>query len=177
MGTSSRRLSKLLTNGTSTDMTVNGSSTAVSFTLDPPPGVTYYVHQLILTIHSTGMDLATVAEIANFGAVGAALSNGIRVFESRGTPPVLVELFPTPVKRITDFYRYLDLMGQNDVRAHTDGIASGTDSFSVAIGWAPGRELVLRDSHADLLTVYVQDNLTSLTLFEAHAIGRQTQES
>ena len=176
MGTTSRRLSKLLTNGASSDMAVNGSGSPVSFTLDPPENTTYYVHQLILTIHSTGMDLSHATEMQKFGAVGAALTNGVRVFETRGMTPVQVDFFPTPVKRISDFFRYFDLMAQNDVRGHTDGIAPGTDSLSVVIGWAPGRELVLRSTHPDLLTVYIQDNLTSLTLFEAHAIGRQTFE-
>ncbi len=176
MGTSSRRLSKLLTNGASSDMTVDGSSSAVSFTLDPPDNTTFYIHQLTLTIHSTGMDLGTAAELRNFGAVAAALTNGIRVFETRGTTPVQVDFFPSPVKRITDFYRYLDLMGQTAIRGHTDGVAAGTDFLSVTIGWAPGRELVLRSTHPDLLTVYIQDDLTSLTLFEAHAVGRQTFE-
>lgn len=173
MSRTSRRLSALLTSAAgSADMTVDGSSTPVVFTLDPPAGVIYVVQQVILTLHSTSMDLTSAADLRVFGASGT-LSNGIQMYESRGTPAVEVQVFPTAVKRVVDFYRYLDLGVGDHIRGHTDGISAGTDFLSVAIGWDSGRELTLRSTEPDLLTLKVRDDLSGLTLFEAHAIGKQ----
>tara|TARA_R100000008_G_scaffold72079_2_gene50097 strand:- start:3514 stop:4041 length:528 start_codon:yes stop_codon:yes gene_type:complete len=168
-----RQLSVLLaTSGGSADLTVDGSSSAVSFTLSAPADVTYSINRLVLAIHSTNMDLGTAADFQKFGAVGAALTNGIRIFESRGTPAVNVELFPAPVKRIADFYRYVKAHASAHIRGHTDGVSAGVDSLSVVLDLGPN-PIVLRPNFPDVLTAYVQDDLTSLALFEVHAIGKQ----
>ena len=173
MGRSGRRLSLLLANGGSTAMNVNGASTPVEFTLDPGSQLAYRVYALVLTIHSTGMDLAA-ADFPIFGAVGAALTNGIRVFTSRGSPVVNVELFPTPVKKLSDFYRYTMWPEAGaQISGQTDGVASGTDVVRVVLSWPISDPLELRSRSTDKLTVRIADNLTSLALFEAHAIGTQ----
>mgnify|MGYP003660116145 CR=1 FL=1 len=173
MGRSGRRLSKLLANGASTTLAVNGSSTPVTFTLAPGNQVGYEVRALVLTFHSTAMDLGAAADMRVLGAAGL-LTNGIRVYESRGTPAVEVDIFPTPVKATVQFFRYATWSGAGvQVSGHTDGVAAGTDALSVTISWPIEDPLTLRSRSADTLTVRIADNLTGLALFEAHAVGRQ----
>ena len=174
MARSGRRLSVLLDNGGSTAMNVNGSVSPVTFTLDPGAQVAYRIYALVLTIHSTGMDLGTPADFQNFGAVGAALTNGIRIFTTRGNPAVNVELFPTPVKRLSDFYRYTTWPDSgSQISGQTDGVSAGTDVVRITLSWPVIDPLELRSRSSDKLTVRIADNLTSLALFEAHAIGTQ----
>tara|TARA_R110000751_G_scaffold22447_2_gene63315 strand:+ start:716 stop:1171 length:456 start_codon:yes stop_codon:yes gene_type:complete len=147
-------------------MAVNGSVTPVLFTLSPGTQITHQVQKLVLTLHSTSMDLTAAADVRVLGAAGA-LANGIRVYESRGAPTVDVDIFPTAVKKLVDFYRYGTVIG------YTDGIAAGTDVVSITIEWPEDDPLVLRSRSTDTLTVRIADNLAGLALFEAHAIGRQ----
>ena len=169
-----RHYSKLLTNSSSSSaMNVNGSSTAVSFTLTPPASVSVYVYELILTVHSTGMDFSSAAELRN---VGAALSNGVTVFESKGSPAVNVDLLPSPWKRMADTYRYASWVnGAQQLVAVTDSIAAGTDMLTLTLSWDRDHPIVLTPNNNGILTVKVSDNLTSLALFEAHAIGTQSK--
>ena len=172
MAKNPRILSKLFSNGASTVMAVDGSSTAVSFTLEPPSNVAYVVDALILTFHSTSMDLSSATELRVLGAAGA-LTNGIRLFETKGIPSVEVDMFPTPVKRLVDFYRYSSWSGSGvQVSGHTDSIAAGTDHVSVTITWSS--PIRLWSNNGDKLTVEVSDNLTGLAVMEAHAIGTQS---
>ena len=152
-------------------MRVDGSSTPVAFVLSPPTNVSYGITQIVLTVHSTGMDLATASELRTFGASGA-LSTGITIFESRGAPAVNVQLLPTPLKTVAGVFRSSQWgpSGGPFVIGHTDAIAAGTDSLSFVINTGP---ITLRKNTADLLTVLISDDLTGLALFEAHAIGVQ----
>ena len=172
-----RHYSKLLTNSSSSSaMNVNGSSTPVSFTLTPPASVTVYVYELILTVHSTGMDFSSASELRNFGAVGAALTTGVTVFESKGSPAVNVDLLPSPWKRMADTYRYTSWVnGAQQLVAVTDSIAAGTDLLTLTLSWDRDHPIVLTPNNNGILTVKVSDNLTSLALFEAHAIGTQSK--
>jgi hypothetical protein len=168
-----RLLSTLLDNSSSTDMTVNGSSTPVTFTLTAAENTTYYVRYLTLTVHSSSMDLSSAADMRVFGAAGA-LSNGVQVYERRGPPNVDVDLFPSPIKSLVDFFRYASWSGSGvQVSGHTDGVAAGTDTVSITYTWPENRPLTLRSGTNDTLTVNVRDDLTGLTLFEAHAVGTQ----
>ena len=177
MPKSFRQLSKLLTDSSSADMTVNGSATAVNFVLQPPTGVLFRVHSLILTFHSTSMDLSSAVDQRVFGASGL-LTSGLKVFHTRGQPLVDVDVFPTTVKRLVDFYRYSSWSGSGvQVSGHTDGVAAGTDHLVVAISWGESTPLEIRPNSVDALTVRVQDDLSALTLFEAHAIGVQSKIS
>tara|TARA_R100000008_G_scaffold86334_1_gene78968 strand:+ start:1326 stop:1859 length:534 start_codon:yes stop_codon:yes gene_type:complete len=172
MGKNFRLLSKqLLNSSSSASMNVDGSSTAVEFTLSPPSGVTFEVTDLILTIHSSGMDLATASELRVFGASGA-LTNGIKLTEKKGSPIVSVEVFPAPVKKIIDLYRYTSWSGSGvKIVGKTDGIAAGTDHLVATVSWP--KPLTIRPNSLDSLVLTVQDDLSGLTLFEAHAVGTQ----
>jgi|TARA_R110000787_G_scaffold79047_1_gene172831 hypothetical protein len=173
MARSGRRLSKLLTNSGSGDMTVDGSSTAVEFTLSAPSRVTYYVDMLVLTIHSTSMDLSRPTDHRVFGAAGL-LPNGLKVTETHGSPIVDVEIFPSPVLRLADFFRYSTWSGAGiQMSGHAGAIAAGTDLLSVTISWPD--PLLVRANGEDKLTVTVQDDLSGLVLAEAHAVGTQSR--
>jgi hypothetical protein len=157
-------------------MTVDGSSTPVTFTAGPISGVTYEIYGLVLTIHSTGMDLGTASELRVFGAAGA-LSTGIKIIEDIGST-VDIDVFPTPVKKLVDFYRYASWSGNGvQVVGHTDAIAAGTDSLVVVLSWSEDDPLVLEPPNTETIGLKVSDNLSSLTLFEAHIFGRQYRTS
>lgn len=167
-----RRFSDLFdTAAGSAVMKVDGSSTAVSFTVGPLPTATRKITDVILTIHSTGASLTTASELRVFGASGA-LTNGLRLFTTR--KGVDVDLWPTAVKKLADLYRYPGWKNPNDTVSGTaDAIAAGTDLVIYHLQFPIEYPVVLRNNTADLLTFKVQDDLTGLALLEAHAIGWQ----
>ena len=164
----SRRIRTRLLNAGSADMTVNGSVTPVDFTFTGRRAASRMITKVVLTIHSTGMDLATVAEGRTFGASGL-LTNGLRMFVAQaGLPVPELDLMEAPVKQIVEFHRYGTLIGV------TDGILAGTDMLIVSFTWPVEEPIRLRMGKDDTLTVKVRDNLTGLALLECEVEGWAT---
>lgn len=165
-----RRISsKLLDSASSASMNVDGSVTPVEFTFTGREGATRLITEVVLTLHSTAMDLSSAAEMRIFGSVGSTLSNGLRLFVNQsGLPVAELDLWTSPVVRMVDFYRY------GDVSGHVDSIAAGTDQLVVTFSWPVEAPLTLRRGTDDYLSLKVSDNLTSLGLFEGNVYGWAT---
>jgi len=149
-------------------MKVDGSVTPVDFTFSGKKAAVRYITEVVLTIHSTGMDLSAAAELRTLGAAGL-LGTGIRLFVTQaGLPVAELDLFQSPVTKMVDFYRYGVQVG------HVDSIAAGTDEVVVTISWPVEAPLTLRSGFEDALTLKVSDDLTGLALFEGDVRGWAT---
>lgn len=159
-----RVLSEYLTLAGSETMKANGSLTApLDFEIAAEDDRLKWVTRVVFYLEASGMKLDS-AEIRNFGGVGAALTNGLRLVADQGGEEA--DVFVSPVVRTSDFFIYAD--GQY-VWGVTDGVSAGVDILAVTVtlpvpvGLYPGS--------LDRLFVQVRDNITSVTDFTCQALG------
>lgn len=163
-----------LDNSNDDNMAINGSPTSArSFDVLPEVDRIKWVTELRLVFHSSGMRLGSNEE-RNFGAVGAALTNGLRlvVLMDRNE----IDMFTDPVTRVGDFYQYAGGAGRGlgvdtGLVNSVDGISAGVDLLVVSI--VLPFPIGLHPESGDRMYMVVQDNLTSLTLFETSYYGWQ----
>ncbi len=168
----------LTTAAGSQDMTVDGSTTAQLFRVtadtaaDPKLRA---IHSIRLTIHDSQMKIDS-NEIRRFGSAAAApgLTNGLKLSVSQGG--TITELFADPVQSVSDFYRYSggpSVAAAAAIHNVVDGVAAGTDIVYVQIEIpAP---VLLYPGSLDYVGITVQDDLTTITLLEAQALGTQAE--
>lgn len=154
----------LATAAGSSDLGVDGSVTEVDFVAGAPAAKIHWVTEVRLTLHSSLMKLDS-NEIRRFGPAAAApgLTNGLRLIARQNGAEV--DLWTSAgVKNLGDFYRYSET-----VQGVTDGVSAGVDFvvvrliLPVPIGLYPGSK--------DQVILRIQDDLTTLTLFEAVCLG------
>jgi len=151
----------------STDLTVDGSSTAVEFTVGSSPTEIRWINEVRLIFHDSQMNI-TNAESRRFGSAAASpgLPNGLLLQSCQDGD--CADLFLSGVQSIGDFQRYAALPSRGIV-SDVGAITSSIDFLMIAVclpvplGLYPGT--------IDDLTVTVQDDLSNLTLFEVQASG------
>ena len=143
-------------------LNVDGSSVAVEREVTPTTGQLWWVTEVRLTIHSTGMRLDN-DETQVFGAAGL-LTNGLRLAVALGGTDS--EVFSSNgVKNISEFFKYAA-----SVTGITGGVSSpNTDFLVVRITF--DQAIGLDPSTSDRIFLEVRDNLTSLATFTANARG------
>jgi hypothetical protein len=146
-------------------MNVNGSVSPVEFVLEPGIDLVL-INEVRLVFHSTNMNIES-NESRRFGAATAPntpLPNGIEfVVVQAGvqTNPLL-----EPVTVIGDFIRYADTDG---IINNVDAIAAGTDLLMVVV--TTNIPIALLPFTGDKLSITINDDLTSLALFETQVSG------
>lgn len=148
-----------LTNGSSSSMTVDGSSTPVEFTWSPPSSQTWYLQ----TIEMLLIDPGTM-DAGDFGSISGSLSNGVLVtIRSQGT-----------------LYTIVNLQTNADLSLLFGGGGTGSNSGSIfdSAGFLDSSDIfrgskafsspiILQNSTSDFVKITIRDNLTSLSHFRA----------
>ena len=162
----------LSTPGGVTAMAVDGSTTPVEFSLNATSDTVLRILEMRLVFHATTMDIIGV-ESRRFGPATAAktpLPNGL---ELRVTQEgVTTQLFLTPVKVIGEFYRYSGSASggiSSGIVSDKDAVDAGIDLLVVQI--VMPTSLALYPGTIDNITLIVNDDLTSLDLFETQFYG------
>jgi len=151
--------SSFLENVGSSDMRVDGSGTPVTFTTAPPTGKIWYIHTIDVIIEDTGMNFT------KFGGL-TALTNGV---DFKVKQNGLSEAALATVNRNGDFYIF----------ANDAFIESSTTDILVAhirVQINTGTTMKLIDSNSDSFSVVVNDNLTSLDVFQVLLRGYEVDE-
>jgi len=152
--------------GGSHDMNVNGSVTPVEFSVSSEPGKVLYIVMIRVLLNGTYFEMGT-QDFRRFGTAtvgGAALTNGITLQAIQSG--VITNLFAEPITRTGDFFNYSDdyVNLYNAVGAQEDFL-SFDFSFEQAI--------VLPESVDDRLIMTVNDDLSSIDLFQVAVRGWQ----
>jgi hypothetical protein len=140
----------------SSDMTINGSGTPVSFTVCADPCTNIIIREIKMTAFDGGVKVDT------FLGQNSALTNGIQVnIVTNGSTQSFI-----PIKTTQDFDGHF---------AYGDGArfefinASGNDS--IIAQFSPREPLILQAGTTDKLEIIIQDNITSVAFLEAIAFG------
>jgi len=138
-------LSAYMTNAGEPDMAVNGG-TPVTYSYTVPEGSTVEIHRLLLAIEH-----GTVAFVSgHFGALGAALTNGVEISVTNSGVTTILETWKTN-------RQVRDTMFDFDQAFKTNGAYTGRWTFTKDLN-AVGIELKSGDS----FQVKIQDDLSSL---------------
>lgn len=150
----------------SPDLTTATATAAApeDFYIGAAAGTIRWITEVRLIHHDSNMKLDS-NELRRFGSSAASpgLTNGVRLIVQQNGQET--EVFtPSGVKNIGDYYRYAET-----VTGITDGISAGVDflairmCFTQPVGLYPGSQ--------DKVIIRIQDDLSSMTLFETVAIG------
>lgn len=151
----------------SSDMAVDGSSTAVEFKASASTTEIRWISELRLVFNSTSMNIDNI-ESRRFGAAAAApgLTNGLLLQSCQGG--VCIDIFVSPVQTIADFERYVSTASRGIV-CRVDAVAAGTDFFMATIAFQEPVGLYPRTD--DYISITVQDDLSAIDLFESQVAG------
>jgi len=156
----------------STDLNVDGSAVTQIFSIDSEVGKIKYICSLRLIFNDTFMKIDN-SESRRFGsaATSPGLTNGLTLTVSQGG--IITEVFTSPVKAIGDFYRYAGGQGTPSAGIVNDegSIGPNIDFLMAAIEFP--KPVVLPAGVIDNISIKVQDDLTSIDLFEVIASGFQ----
>jgi len=149
--------------GESSDMNVDGSVTPVEFSTTQLSEQVVHVQELRFIFHDSQLNMDS-NEARRFGSAAGlgGLTNGLTGFLVQGGQQF--DIIIDPIAHMGQFFTY-----NEGIRNVIDGIAVGTDllvwifQFSV--------DLTLPDGTLDKLTIVVNDDLTSMTLFKAVVVG------
>lgn len=151
----------------SSNLNVDGSSTAVDFVLTSTNDFSRWITGVRLLFNGVNMEIDT-NDFRRFGAATASqtsLTNGIKFFIEQGN--VVTEFFIEPIKTLGQFLDYADRFTNlaNSIGAQEDFISFDFD-FEAPIALPPAT--------SDRIVIRIQDDLTDIDLFKA--IVRGTQE-
>jgi hypothetical protein len=148
-----------LTNGGSSEMNVDGSSTPVSFTAAPPTNKNIIVYRLLLVMEDASMSWK------KFGGI-AALTNGvdIKVTEDGTERTISTD----PIKTNRDYvWNCYDV----EIDSATTDVLRMRWTFSRA-----GTVLVLKDSFSDNFKIVINDDVTGVDYYKATIQGYEVDE-
>lgn len=142
-------LSTFLLDGSTVNMNVDGSSTAVVYRYTVPSDKHVHVHRAFIVLE----DGAAAFAPGNFGAIAGALSNGVEVSVTSVATKTVLETWTTNREIRSTMFDF-------DQQWRTDGQYSGRWTFT-------------KDMHAKGITMHegdkfditIQDNLTGLDYF------------
>ena len=159
----------LQTSAASSDMTIDGSSTAVDFYVQGAGDRIKTITQLRTLLHANAIKITGV-EARGFGTQHTApgLTNGLKLFATQGG--VEHDLFVSNIVVIGDFYTYADV---NGITYDEGAVAANVDLLMMTMTLqAP---IKLHMGSDDRLTMRIQDDLShaNYALFETYYFGYQ----
>lgn len=165
---------RLVNSSASSDMAVDGSSTAVDFYVEPSEDFDAYIAVLNFQVGDAGG-----LRLDHFGGLGAALTNGIQIFyQTLDSGSIDIhEGIKTNLEFIRTGYDTFPIGDTtNAFRAETQG-GGAEDSYLPIMDLSKIFKLQygirLRKATNDRVVVRVRDNLTGLTTFDCIATGLQ----
>lgn len=145
-------LVKKLTNGSSSDMAVNGSTTNVTFDAGPGAGIIWYIFEIGFSIDDSGNNT-----LGSFGAIATGLTNGLtinQVINSTTYEFTVIKNNLDIVETFTDHY----------IRGVANSFLNSTNFFSGKVELREPVTLVGDDG--DTIDTIVKDNLTGVNVLE-----------
>lgn len=156
-----------LTNSSgSKDLNVNGSVTPVDFSVSSENGKVLYVVHIRVLLNGTYFEMGT-QDFRRFGtatAGGAALTNGITLKVIQAG--IVTNLFAEPIKRTGEFFNYSD----DYVNLYN---AVGAQEDFLSFDFRFEQPVVLPEAVDDKLIMTINDDLTSIVLFQVAVRGWQ----
>ena len=144
--------SEIALNGGSGDLTVDGSSTPVEFTIGPGAGVTWYIFEFNIIIDDTGN-----ANPDSYGAIASGLTNGLLIEQTIDSTDYEFDTIKTNAQLVQAF-------GAQAFRGTANAFLNSGNFYS---GTRLLREPIRLDGTAgDEIKVTVQDDLSGLTTHE-----------
>lgn len=159
----------LLNSSSSKDLNVDGSVTPVEFSVSSEDGKVLYVTHIRVLLNGTYFEMGT-QDFRRFGTAttgGAALTNGITLQAIQGG--VTTDLFADPITRTGDFFNYSD-----DYINLYNAVGSQEDFLSFDFDFE--QPIVLPEAVEDKLVMTINDDLTSIDLFQVIVRGWQEVE-
>ena len=148
-----------ITNGTSPDLNVDGSITPVEFTIAPPSGKIWYIHNISLVIEDNAINFT------KFGGI-PALTNGINFkIKQNG----LSEELLANIKNNGEFYTFAN-------QVLLDSAVIDILVIQINTKMNTGTTFKLINSQSDNFKVIVNDNLTSINKFQIILRGYEVAE-
>lgn len=148
-----------LTYSGSDELNVDGSSTPVNFTAEPPAGKNMIVYRLLLVMEDASMSWVKFAG-------RSALANGVIIYVTEDG--VERNIVTDPIKTNRDYvWNCYDV----EIDNATTAILRMRWTFSRA-----GTVLVLKDAESDNFRIAVNDDLTSVSYFKATIQGYEVDE-
>ena len=149
-----------LQNGASKDMTVDGSVTAVDFQFTLAGALIYYVDSLTIFMNDPG-----TATAANFGSLGAPLTNGVQIDAQQAGTTGLINI--QNIQSNIDLAQVFAIDGAPGLV--TGGFFDSGDYFLGRLKFPV--PLVLYGAFTDFFRVRIRDDLTGITDFQAMIHG------
>lgn len=145
----------------SSSLNVNGSVTAVDFTIDAEPGVTKWITGFDVLLEDGQMDMSTT-EFRRFGDAAVTLTNGILIFAEQSG--VTTNIAVDPIQIMGDFFNYADSYVNlvNAVAANTDFLRW---TFML------DKPIVIPAGSQDRFVFRIRDDLTAMNSFKVVARG------
>jgi hypothetical protein len=158
-------LRDFLKSGSSINLNVDGSTTPVIFSHQAALGFAKWVQGVRFLFHDVNMELDT-NDFRRFGtaAITPGLINGIKFYVEQGG--TTTNFFVSPIQTIGDFMSYAD-----DYTNFVNSIDTQTDFLSFDFNFDV--PVALPDGSTDRVVVEIQDDLSSLTLFNVIVRGYQ----
>ncbi len=148
-----------VTNGGSSNLNVNGSVTPVEFTITPPVGKTWYIHNISLVLEDNAINFT------KFGGI-LALTNGV---DFKVKQNGLLEELLTNIKNNGEFYTFA-----NQVLLESSAIDILV--IQVNIKTNTGTTFKLINSTSDNFKVVINDDLTAINKFQIVVRGYEVAE-
>jgi hypothetical protein len=149
----------------SSDLTVDGSSTPVEFSVDAESDRILTILQLRFLHHSKTMKMDSGLEPRTFGVAGL-LATGLELEADQDG--LTTSIWSDPVTNTADYWTYCDAGSLVNL---VDGIAATVDyMLQIQTLLEP---VVLMPGTKDRVVLRVNDDLSSLTLFEVFVFGIQ----
>lgn len=146
-----------LLNGSSPDMSVNGSGTAQVFTYTPPTGEVRYLEEIDLFLFDSGTN-----DVTDFGAIGGGITNGLLIEGQTQGNAFTLSNSTDNVDLITNFSTNITIPPTNS------GFLDTSDPFLGS--FQPRKFIVLNESQGDFIRATVRDNLSSIDVLRIAVI-------
>jgi len=154
------------TTDNSPDLNVNASGGLQEFNVKAEVGKTKWITEVRVIIYGKNCEMQS-NDFRRFGdatSVGSPLTNGIKLFVTQGG--VQTNFFINNITRMGDFFDYMD-----DFVNVINAIDSQTDFLTFDFRFEG--PVVLPPGVPDKISITINDNLSSLTLFRVIARGYQ----
>lgn len=145
----------------SSNLNINGSVTAVDFSVRAESGVTKWITGFDVLFEDGQMDMSTT-EFRRFGDAAATLTNGILIFAEQSG--VTTNIAVDPIQVMGDFFNYADSYVNlvNAVAANTDFLRW---TFML------DKPIVIPAGSQDRFVFRIRDDLTAMNSFKVVARG------
>ena len=156
----------LIDSADSNDLTIDGSTTPVEFSVSSLPDRVRWISSLRFILNGTNLELDTL-DFRRFGAatvVNTPLATGLAFFVEQGG--VVSNFIVDPIGTIGDLNIYAD-----DFRNFVNAVSATEDYLAFDYNFV--QPVVLPIGSQDRIVVTVQDDLTAIALFKVLVRGYQ----